>query len=310
MPALESLDELRVFIRVVDQRSFSAAARSLGRTTNVVSRRIAQLEERLGVRLLHRTTRSVSVTDEGLRFAEASRRILDDVELAESAVRHVDEAAGLVRLVVPTVFVGFGLVSALGQILARNAALRIELLVSDAPMDLVAAGVDVAIVDEHASEHNVVRMLGRIHPALAAAPSYIAMCGLPRQPADLAAHACLRFLGRKKQTYWPLVDREGRRVRATLGGRFESNDSRVLHEALYAGLGIGLCTEGELASATAVGRLTPVLPNHRVEPMAIRAVVPARPLPRRARRVELVLSALSEVLRAWDGQGASTSPKR
>lgn len=295
--SIESIEELRIFLQVVDQKSFTAAARSLSKTTNIVSRRVAQLEERLGIRLLHRTTRSVSLTEEGRRFVMASRRVVEQVEIAEATLRkEAEETGGLVRVAVPTALVRFGLVSAIRRLLEAHGALRVQLIVADHPIDLVAGGIDVAVVDDRASASYVLRKVGTFSPALAASPTYVQTAGEPRRPDDLAAHECLRFVGRVSQSSWTLVDRRGRRVTARVGGRFESNDSRALHDALYAGLGIGLCAEGELREATEARRLVRLLPNYAAEPMTIRAVVPARPGPIRAKRVEAVLEVLRETL--------------
>lgn len=294
---IESIEEVRVFLQVVDQKSFTAAARSLSLTTNIVSRRVVQLEARLGVRLLHRTTRSVSLTEEGRRFVVEGRRLVEQVEVAEAVLRKAaEETGGSVRIAVPTALVRFGLVSAVRSLLGANTALRVQLIVADHPVDLVANGIDVAVVDVRASASYVLRKVGTFSPALAAAPGYVRQNGEPRRPNDLAAHECLRFISRAPQTSWGLVDQRGRRVIARVGGRFESNDSRALHDAMYAGIGIGLCAEGELRDAVAAKKLVRVLPTYAAEPMVIRAVTPARPGPIRARRVEAVLDVLRETL--------------
>lgn len=295
---LESLAELRLFLEIASAGSFTRAARALGMTLKSASRRMGQLEARLGVRLLHRTTRSVALTEEGRRFLDAGRRILEEVEHAEAELALQSRAiAGRVRVAVPTAALQHGLLEELGRLLAENRDLRVQVWVSDQPVDLVAQGIDVALAGERVSTSDVVRQIGRLVGALAASPAYVRVHGRPRAPADLARHECLRFFDREPQTSWTLIHASGRRVRAQVGGRFECNDSRALRDALYAGLGIGVRPVGEIRRAVEAGTLMPVLPAYQLAPMVMRAVVPSRPGRHRARRVEAVVEVLRETIR-------------
>lgn len=294
---LESLEELRVFVQVVDSAGFTGAAQTLGSTTNAVSRLIARLEARLQLRLLSRTTRRVASTDEGRKFYEHALRVLQAVELAEQAMRPAEAALeGTVRVAVRSTTVQFGFVKDITALLARNPHLRVQLMVSDEDIDLAADGIDVALrvgalPDSSYRSHP----LGSVVFVLSAAPSYFGERTRPAQPEDLVHHECVRALLHRPQTTWRLLGPRGRVVEATVGGRFECADVRAQSEAVYSGLGIGLRPAGEVRTAVVAGQLERVLPLWSMAPLPVHALLS----PQRARsaRVDAVVALLKEAVK-------------
>ncbi len=274
--ALDDLAGLRAFALSVDGGSFTSAARVLGLTTNAVSQRVALLERRLGIRLLQRTTRRMSATDEGRRLYRHVSPILDGLARAEEELRPgADELAGTVRVSMPAPAATPELLAGLGEALERHRGLRIQLLVTHAPADVIASGLDLALhVGPPRDSSLVARKLGDPSWLFAASPTYLDRRGRPRRPRDLESHDCLRFLADRPQTEWRLVDRRGRETAVKVGGSFESDDSRVLGDAAYAGLGIGVRARLELERAVADGRLERVLPAWRFAGAPIFALFP------------------------------------
>ena len=291
---IETIAEARTFVLAVEGGSLSAAARALHVSPNAVSQRVRVLEGRAGVRLLHRTTRSMSLTEEGEALYRRCLRVLDEVEQAEAEVSAGPAAvAGRVRLVLPTALaVGFTL-DALGALRADHPALRVQLVVSDdRALDLVGGGVDLAFhYGEPPDSGLLLRRLGETAFGLCAAPTYLDRRGRPAAPADLVDHDCLRFLDGLPQDSWRLVGPGGADVEAAVGGWLECDTSRVLADAVYAGLGIGVRPEREISRSD--GRLEPVLPGYRFGRAPLVALVaPGR---QRLPRVRAVLDALAAV---------------
>lgn len=272
---LESLEELRVFVQVVDSGGFTGAAQTLGSTTNAVSRLIARLESRLQVRLLSRTTRRVASTDEGRKLYEHALRMLRAADEAEQALSpRSGFLEGTVRIAVRTTTVQFGFVHDIVALLARNPDLRVQLIVSDTDMDLAAEGIDVALrVGELADSAYRAHPLGSVVFVPAAAPSYFEKRVRPTQPEELIQHECIRALMQRPQLTWRLVGPRSRIVEANVSGRFECGDVRAQAEAVYSGLGIGLRPAGEVRTSIAAGTLERVLPGWSMAPLAVHALL-------------------------------------
>lgn len=293
---LESLEELRVFVQVVDSGGFTGAAQTLGSTTNAVSRLIARLESRLQVRLLSRTTRRVASTDEGRKLYEHALRLLRAADEAEQALRpHSGLLEGTVRVAVRTTTVQFGFVHDMAALLARNPDLRVQLIVSDTDMDLAADGIDVALrVGELADSAYRGHPLGSVVFVPAAAPSYFEERARPTQPEELVQHECIRALMQRPQLTWRLIGPRSRVVEANVSGRFECGDVRAQAEAVYSGLGIGLRPAGEVRTAVAAGKLERVLPGWSMAPLAVHALLS----PQRSHnaRTDAVLALLKDAV--------------
>jgi len=260
---LESVSELRTFLRIVDEGSLSAAARSLGLSVNAVSRRLAILEGRVGVRLATRTTRRLALTDDGRRFAERCRRIVSDVDEAEVELHPVPgKLRGLVRVGIHPELVDVGALRQFGALLLEHEALSLHLLAHNAPIDPIKEGLDLVVWGGEVTLQSVVsKPIAVLEWVLAASPAYVKRAGLPQRPEDLAEHECLRALGTRSETTWLLRDARGRQLSVAVRGRFESDDTATLEAALYAGLGIGIRPRSEVMRESAAGRLIHLLPR-------------------------------------------------
>lgn len=297
--ALETLSAVRVFVQVVGSNGLAAAARVLGMPANTVSRTISRLESDLGARLFVRTTRSLSLTEEGRTFYGAALSLLAAAEHAESAVAPATEGlSGVVRLAVRTTTVQFELVSDLTELLRAHRALRIQLLVTDDEVDLAARGLDLALrVGALADSSYASRHIGDVTFVLAASPVYLERFGRPGSPAELVAHECVRPLGDRAQTYLRLEGPRRQKVDASVSGRFECNDVRSQASAIYAGLGIGLRPIGEVRRAVKAGTLERVLPGWKLEPLPVRVLQPPRTAGvARTRAVREVIALLGRVV--------------
>ncbi len=295
---IESIEEVRVFLQVVESGSLTKAATVLGMTKNLVSRRLAALEERLGVRLLERSTRRIGLTPRGMRFRERALALLDTVEAAErDLVSEPDTLSGLIRVAVPTLLAEYGLIERLGALLRSHSEFAVQLLVTDERLELVANAIDLALsADTQLNATYRVQRIGVLTPVLACAPAYARERGCPKRPEELRRHECLRFLSPARQRYWTLVDKSGRELVTEISGRFECNDSRVLVAALHGGLGIGLRPRGELRAASGREKLVHVLPDYHLPPLVLRAATPSRRHDRR--RLDKLVELFQEVLRS------------
>ena len=294
--ALRSLPDLESFVAIVETGSLTGAARRQGVTVNAVSRRLAQLEDALDARLVERTTRRCAPTEAGRRLYEKALGIVDALKDAEAAVLHGREVAtGLVRLSLPPVVATPEMLTALGNALRSNPGLAIDLCVTRRELP-GEAGVDVAVVvSPPPSTHGLVARRIPVRPwGLTAAVEYVERRGLPRKPTDLASHECLRFSGEGPQASWTLVGGD-RTVTVAVGGGFACDDSRVLGDALYAGLGIGVRAEPEIARGVAQGTLAWVLPRWRFALQS--AYLVTTPGRRGLARVGLVSAVVEGVLR-------------
>lgn len=294
---LDSLLELRAFVQVVDAKGFTGASGVLGTTTNAVSRQVARLEKRLGANLLTRTTRKVSPTEEGRRLYDHAVGLLRSAEEAEAAVRRASERLdGTVRVAVRTTTLQGGFVQDLVELLKSNPGFSLQLIVSDADIDLASEGIDLALrVGDLASSSYRRVSLGQVVFVLAATPGYVAERGLPLEPADLSKHECVRPLFKRPQTLWRLSGPDGQMLDVPVAGRFEAMDLRAQSEAIYAGLGIGFRPWGEVTAAAEEGRLVRVLPGWTMPPLPVSALLS----PQRSQnaRVDAVLSILKAAIR-------------
>ena len=293
---LRDLDELRTFVQVVDSGSMTAAGRVLGLHTNVVSRRFARLESRLGVPLAHRSTRRLEPSEEGRRLYLRARRILDEVAVAEAELQGVsEELTGEVRLSVPTL-VAEQFRTPLASFMREHPRIDLRLFVSDRPSsevvrDIAERGLDAALLVGPVPASSIVtRRLSRVRTYFAATPGYLEERGVPKTPRDLSEHDCLCYVGERVQTEWPVVDRKGNETQVPVRGRLASSDSRVLSNALYDGLGVGLA----LASAFEDGRVHRVLPRHEGPTLDIRLGYSASR--RGSRRIDVLADFLRPAL--------------
>ncbi|KAA0698475.1 LysR family transcriptional regulator [Neorhizobium sp. P12A] len=281
---MERLGEMEVFVRVVHEGGFSKAARSLDLTPSAVSKLIARLEERLGARLLVRTTRSLTLTDEGRAFFEASGRILQEVSDAEDAAAS-GSVRGRLRITSSLTFGNMYVVPHLDDFLARNPDLAVELAFTDDLVSLLAQQADVAIRIGPLSDSSLTaRKIGDVRRVVCASPNYLDKHGVPAVPADLEPHQCMSFTFRTPKDRWPFLI-GGNVVEQLAPGSIEVNNGETMRHLLLTGAGIARVGRFIVADDIEAGRVVPLLEDFNPGDVeTIHAVyVGAGPLPRRVR---------------------------
>jgi DNA-binding transcriptional LysR family regulator len=242
----------------VDSGSFSSAGRSIGSSPSAVSKSVARLERRLGVRLLQRSTRTLSLTTEGAAYYERVAPLLRALEDAEDVVQMSDDARGLLRVTAP-VFLGRMLIGEWSEaFLARHPNVKIELSVTDRRVDLIREGFDVALrIGELPDTELTARKLADLPMVIIASPDYLTRRGVPRTVENLHQHACLRYLlaGRP----YPFVFADG--TSFTTDGLLDSDDSITLYHAVLHGAGIAQLLRFVAEDDLAAGRLVEILPD-------------------------------------------------
>lgn len=256
------MDELAALVAVAKAGSFVAAGRELERHATIVSKRIASLERRLGVRLIERTTRQV-------RLTEAGQQLASRLSLAANLILEAEQEAsagavalrGNLRVALPAAMGRLWLAPLLPSFLQRYPALQVEVNYSDRYVDLVAEGYDAALrVGTLTDSRLVARRLGQHRRILCASPAYVERHGVPEMPAQLAAHNCLEFQGLASFPNWRLTD--GQRCETvTARGSMRSNDSNALLDAARADIGILGAGEWLVTRDIAAGTLVPILPD-------------------------------------------------
>ena len=275
--ALERLDAVAVFARVVEGGSFSAAARSLGLGPSAVSKSVAALEERLGARLLNRTTRRLSLTEVGVAYYERARAALAALEEAEAAVTDLSAAPrGLLRVSMPIAYGSHVIAPVLPGFMDRYPELRLEVIHSDQVLDLVEEGIDVALrIAEMRDSSLVARLLSPIRRVACASPDYLARAGVPERPEDLPRFALLVYSFPTGPQEW-VFQVDGQRVVLRVSGRLLTNNFEAMREAAIAGHGIIWLSEYLVADAISDGRLIPVLTEFETLGTGVHAVYLAR----------------------------------
>jgi DNA-binding transcriptional LysR family regulator len=300
---IRHVEDLQVYAQVVDSGTLVGAGRVLGLSPTLVSRRLARLERALGVRLLERTTRSLRVTDEGRTFYARCQRVLTDLDLAEEELQPAFSAvSGLVRLVLPTSMLPYGIMDSLKDLLQAHPKLSVQIELTDHSVDLLGGGWDIAthIGTPNDSSH-IGRRLGTVSPRLAAHPDYLAREGTPEHPSDLSNHQCIRMAINQAVTHWPIIDEDGTTHRVPVGGRLICHDIITLYSAVCAGMGIGYLPKAALRKAQQEGLLTEILPGCQIESASLYALVPAgrQGLP----RIQVVVAWLADFLDQLDQEG-------
>ncbi|MGV1822443.1 LysR family transcriptional regulator [Agrobacterium tumefaciens] len=281
---MERSGEMEVFARVVQAGGFSAAARNLDITPSAVSKLIARLETRLGTRLLVRTTRALTLTQEGEAYYHAALRILQelneaDQEAAGGAVR------GRLRINTTIPFGTMFVAPAMPEFVARNPDLIVDLSFTDGIVDLVAEKTDVAIRMGNLPDSGLIaRKLGQSRRVVCASPDYLARRGSPQTPADLAYHDCLTFNFRRARPSWPFRDRD-RDIAQLVQGSIVVNNGETMKQMVLAGAAIARVGLFHVADDIAAGRLIPLLEDFNPGDLElVHAVyVGGGPLPHRVR---------------------------
>ncbi|MFL5303947.1 MAG: LysR family transcriptional regulator [Polyangia bacterium] len=239
MIPLDDLPSLALFARVVDQRSFSAAAREAGMAKSAVSRRIAALERRLGISLLRRSTRALSVTDDGLRVYEHCAALLAAARAAEEAARARAGVSGSIRVNGPVTLSQMHLARAVAGFLHRHPEVEVNLFAEDRLVDVIEGGFDVVVrIGRLADSALRSRKLAADRLVVCASPEYLARHGAPTAPADLVHHECLHYSLVPRAAEWRFRATGGGVLSVPTRGRFSSSNGTVLREAALAGVGV------------------------------------------------------------------------
>jgi DNA-binding transcriptional LysR family regulator len=280
---MDHLDAITAFVRAAERGGFSAAARDLNVSQPHVTRAVAQLEARLGVRLMNRSTRHLTLTDEGRDYLERCRAIQLAVEDSDESVGvRATTLRGELRVFAPVSLGREWIVPRLTEFLDRHPALSVRLVLDDRPRDLIEERLDIAVrVGPLESSTMRARHLGDVQRLIVAAPDYFARHGLarPRLPADLAAHEWLIFDGPVRVDQVRCV-KDGETVEIACNGRFISNSSEALQEAVLRGQGLCLAPYWLVSKAVASGALEQILPDWRTAPdLSLSVVYPATRAP-------------------------------
>jgi DNA-binding transcriptional LysR family regulator len=268
---LDDLVSMAMFARVVEAASFTAAADALGVSKSAVSKRVAALEERLGARLLHRTTRRLSLTPDGARLHERCLHMLRAVDDAAELVQaDGDEPRGVLRVNCSSTLAEHHLGGAVTAFVARHPKVQVDLSTDNALIDLISERIDVAVrmATRLDSSSLVARRIATSHKLACASPGYLAARGTPRVPDDLRGHACLHFSALRPEVEWRFEGGERATV-VPVTGPLQSDNVEALRRAAVAGAGIVLLPTFVVAGDLEAGRLVTVLDDHPVAALGV-----------------------------------------
>jgi DNA-binding transcriptional LysR family regulator len=263
----DRIRELDVFLRVTDEASFSAAARSLDCNPSTISKVIQRLEDRLGVRLFERTSRAMHLTQEGERFLEAARRVIDALDDAEHVLgeRGGCEVSGTLRINSTLAFAQFHLAPRVGEFIRRHPKIHLEFMLTAAPVDLFENQIDISLRSGYIPDSSLVaRRIATSRWFICASPQYLKRAGMPTETADLERHQCLNFLPGSYRSSWPMRGAAGN-FDLRLRGSVDSNSSELLRQLACQGLGIVRLSEFVVGNDLASGALVPVLCGMQAE---------------------------------------------
>jgi DNA-binding transcriptional LysR family regulator len=275
---MENLTDIAVFVRVVKADSFTAAAQELELSRSVISKYITRLEQRLGVRLLNRTTRRLSMTEAGLRFFQQSQSALAQLENAETEIRALQASPkGLLRISAPSSFGVFHLAPLIPKLRQTHPDLTIDLSIDDHQIDIVDTGVDVAIrIAELPDSTLIAKRVARCRYVVCAAPEYIDKHGRPKTPEDLRNYNCLLFQFWNAPSQWKFLNKEEQFISVPVRGEIICNNSLALREILLGGGGITMAPTFLVGDDIANNRLVSVLNDYYIKPISVYAVYPHR----------------------------------
>jgi len=273
---MDRFQVMATFVRVVDSGSFSAAARLGNVGQPAVSKAVAQLEERLGVRLVTRTTRGLSPTEAGQRFYERAVRALEEADEAEVAARGAGKGlSGRLRISAATTFARLHVVPNLPRFLDMHPELALELIMDDRVVDMVEEGIDVALrMGALPDSSATARKLAAGRRLLVASPAYLARAGTPATPAEIADHQAVAYT-RYEATTWTFRHASGSEASVAVGGRLKVTAAEGLRAAVLADMGLAVASEWMFTRELASGAVVPVLPDWALPPIDLWALFPS-----------------------------------
>ncbi len=290
---MDKLRSMEIFVAVVDAGSFTAAAETFRISPVMVGKHIKYLEERLGTRLLARTTRRQSLTEIGRQYAEQCRQILAHIAAAETGAEAMRATPrGKLKITVPVSFGSERIAPLMAEYLTAYPDVSVELNLNDRMVDLVEEGFDAAIrIGALEDSGMVARPLRPYAMVICAAPAYLARHGTPRTPDDLARHECVDFMQWSRHMRWRLSGKAARHDGVTAESRFRSNNGQALRMAALHGFGIVMQAEILLADDIAAGRLVPLLQDYVPAPRLMHVLYPRdrQPTPKLTTFIDFLL---------------------
>lgn len=274
---MDRLTSLTAFVRVADAGGFSAAGRRLNMSTSMVSSHVQALEDRLGVRLLNRTTRKVSLTEVGKAYYDRATQILADLEQADDIASTMQSTPrGTLRVYIATHIVPF-VAPVVAEFLATYPDVKVDLMMGERDIDMIDEGFDIAIrLTPPPDSSLIVRSLATWRHVVCCSHGYIAKHGKPQRLADLAAHNCMRHVNYPYQDEWRFIDRKGVPVAAKIAGNLVTNSGETLRRAALQDVGISLAAGFLVHGDLEAGRLVRLLPEYRPLDFAMNVIYPHR----------------------------------
>lgn len=274
---MDLVGPMRTFVRVVDAGSFTAVAEQLNTTQPTISRQIAALEDHLGARLLTRTTRALTLTDDGRAFYDHALRALEALGEAENAVgRRRSKPTGQLRIAAPVVFGRLHIVPRLPAFLNRYPDVAIDLIMSDSFTDLAEQGIDLAIrVGEITDPGLIAKRIGQVRRVTVASPAYLKAHGTPRDPSDLQHHNCIVYSRLSTGNRW-IFEGEAGPIAVDVKGRFRADNSEAVREGVIGGLGIAVIPAFAFTEEISTGKVKLLFGKHEPKRLPMNAVYPSR----------------------------------
>ncbi|MBP6058693.1 MAG: LysR family transcriptional regulator [Nitrosomonas sp.] len=300
---MDRFENMNAFVRVVETGSISAAADRMNTAKSVVSRRLKELEEHLGVELFHRTTRQMNLTDSGRAFYQQCVRILDDILEAEHATSQFHGALkGSLKIAVPLSFGLMHLGPAINEFLQMHPDIEFDLDFNDRQVDLLAEGFDLAIRIANLPDSSLIaRRLAPIQTVMCASPAYLEHMGIPQSPHELIKHRCLAYNLISNFENWDLYDANEQLIRTKIVPYLKASDGQFLRDAAVTGLGIVLLPTFIVYQEIETGALQPLLTEFHTTPLTAYAIYPqTRHLSQRVRAFVDFLVKRFEGLPYWD----------
>jgi DNA-binding transcriptional LysR family regulator len=261
---MDRFSEMMVFVRVVENGSFSSAGRTLSLTPSAISKLITRLEERLGARLFHRSSRTVALTSEGEAYYAGAQRALEAVEEAEAVSIGSGSPAGMLRIRAAPAFARYQLAPLMPVFRLRYPQIYIEFLLGNDSIGLLDGNVDLAIKSGELTDSSLIaRRIASTRWIICASPEYLATHGTPRSLADLSAHECLNFTMSTPWNTWTTWVDEDRQNRIKIKGHIAANQGDMLLALARAGTGIVCLAEFHISEDLATNRLVPLFPEHQ-----------------------------------------------
>jgi DNA-binding transcriptional LysR family regulator len=275
---VNELVDLRVFVEVAKRLSFTQAAASLGINKSAASKAVSRIEERLDVKLIQRSTRKLSLTEEGSRLFEKSNAAFSTItEVEQEISSNQQQLKGKLRIAAPMSYGLTNLVRQIPDFMNKYPKLGVELHLEDKMSEIIGEGFDVAIrISDLKDSAMVARKLGEIEHVTVASTAYLKQYGVPKQPADLGSHKCLIYTYRDTPRQWVYFDAQAQQINVNVTGNFETNNSLAIRECLLKGLGIALIPAFVVQEDIEAGRLKVILRDYGCFKRNLYAVIPNR----------------------------------